>query len=189
MNHGYYLPRHLIVHNPMSGISTEPDGHFCGVPFSVLEDRKIFTCANVSLDGRHLQAMLDVSDVSHSHNLSVKVTLKNSEGCNTPAWTWFTGSDCVSDLFMECKRTLLGTTWDVTFCGVSCVCLDTCNKLVVKYNGNPRNKQTGEKLCEISIRWWGLTSIWTLAVVLFAVLWVVNILTCRPRCAEELLLL
>ena len=135
----------------------------CRFFFPITSDKNISTCIDAVEGHEQLQGIFTSSTFPESNRLSIEVTLMNVDDCNSPAWTWFVGSECNEGVHTECSSTQITQTAEFTTCGLTCHCLDLCNFLYLKYNHFTWRNQTSEKLCEIwAQRSWTICHIYTI---------------------------
>ena len=119
---------------------------------SMLIDQNDDTCIPAKRADKTLQAVFKFPNISIDPQMSVEVTLQNSTGCRSPAWTWFTESECSANSFLECSGNHVNTSNDLfLLCEITCECFLTCDYLYFKYNRMPRGRSDNSDICEVPV--------------------------------------
>ena len=152
-----FYPPNIVISKTNSTeinvIEAEFSNEFCGGHVPIVSDNNDSTCIPVTRAHKQLQAIFTFPSLPPTHELSVRIILMNVNGCSSPAWTWFTESDCHRGIYTECSHTLMVQTNELTHCTYTCHCFGSCDSLYLKYNNIPLRNQTSEQLCEIWARW------------------------------------
>ena len=119
---------------------------------SVLNDKINDTCMSSETFDMTFQAVFDIPEGGVGQQMSVEVILKNEADCASPSWTWFVGSDCNVDTYLECSRnTISSSNNHMSRCGVTCACPFRCDYLYLKYNRKLFGKDDNNEICEVRL--------------------------------------
>ena len=119
----------------------------------ILTDSQNETCALVQeTEDRTLQAIFDIPYFNPTNTITVGVLIKD-EDCCSPAWTWFTGPSCSSNMFRECAVDRGGKFGAYSHCRVTCVCHDfeSCGFVHFKYIFDQHVLNVKSALCEVTL--------------------------------------
>ena len=148
---GYYLPGEIISTTSSTGCHELEGTLLCEFYQTLINDNKDATCVNTTIDDRLLQVVFYFRHVSPGHQMSVEVVMKNVDGCSSPAWTWFVGSECRKNGYKECSLKQIEEHAGFIRCIVTCPCWGSCHYLHFVYNLIPWSRRSVGQLCEVGL--------------------------------------